>query len=97
MAPQPALAGLWSRQGVGEFDDASAVNVRHRHVELGCEIPPREVDVLQRGHRALVAGKLCDRMQLPPTTSQIGQAEMAERVGAEPRESGAVSDGPYHL
>src|SRR5256885_14829168 len=55
------------------------------------------MNVLERCSQAPVACERSDRVQLPPSTRQIRQAEMPQRVRAEARDASSYGDAPDHL
>ena len=81
----------------GEHADPPRMDLHHRGVQLRRQVPPGQVDVLQRGVGAAMPGERGDRVQLPAHPGQIRQAQMPRGMGGEPGKVGRQRDSPHHL
>ena len=65
------------------------MDLGHPLSEFACQITTREMDVLEGRGQVTMASKSRNGMEFPPRACQIGQAQMAQRMGTELRHIGA--------
>src|SRR2546429_1952310 len=66
-------------------------------MEGEAEFASGQVDVLQGAGRVAMTGKARNRVQVAAGAGKVRQAEMAERMRAEGRNTGTQRDRPHHL